>query len=123
MSKDVRVPFTKDNGDTATLLLAEAEGHEQGAAVVRTGSGYFLVPEEVAKSAGVDYEAPEEDGEVAAAQSDDDQPKAEDGEENVKAVSEQVKASESEAPAKKTAAKKTTAKKTAAKKTAAKGKE
>lgn len=48
---DVKVPMNSDN---AVLLLEAAQKAEQAPDVVRTTSqGYFLVPEEIAKDAGV----------------------------------------------------------------------
>lgn len=59
---NVRVPFNKSNAsDTAVLLLAEAEKTDEGAAAVRTVTGAFLVDEEIAKSAGVEYEDPSDE--------------------------------------------------------------
>ena len=61
MSK-VRVPYGDSAKDTATLLLAAVEEDKDlDPSVVEVSSlGGFLVPEEVAKSAGVKYEDPEE---------------------------------------------------------------
>jgi hypothetical protein len=62
---DVRVPFGDNPSDTATLLLAAAEeAKDADASVVRTGSGEFIVPEKIAKSAGVDYESDEDEAEA-----------------------------------------------------------
>lgn len=128
---NVRVPFTKDNEDTAVLLLDAAEKTDEGVAAVRTGSGFFIVDESLAKAAGVEYDTPEEDTQVEHARHvTQGQPSLDDGKGNEAEVSETIKQSETpqaeeepkKAPAKK-AAKKTTAKKTAAKKTAAKDKE
>jgi hypothetical protein len=52
---DVEVPYGESASDTATLLLAAAENLELAPGVVQTTSdGVFLVPEEVAKKAGLD---------------------------------------------------------------------
>jgi hypothetical protein len=48
---DVRVAFSANNAETATLLLAAAEDLELGSAVVRTEESNFVVPEEVADKA------------------------------------------------------------------------
>lgn len=53
---DVKVPFGADPGETATLLLDAAEKEGDQSVVRTTGSRSFLVPEQIAKSAGVDYE-------------------------------------------------------------------
>jgi hypothetical protein len=59
--KQVRVPFGDSAADTATLLLEAVEKKDQDPSVVTTSSyGGFLVPEEIAKAAGVDYEDPAE---------------------------------------------------------------
>ena len=92
---DVKVPYGDDPQETATLLLDAAEKEGDQSVVKTTGSRSFLVPEAVAKAAGVDYE-----GKKAPAK----------------------KAPAKKAPAKKAPAKKATAKK-AAKKTASKDKE
>lgn len=90
----VHVPFGDDRAETATLLLDAAESskdHEQSVVVVDHFTDSFVVPESVAKSAGLDTFDPDADfaEEVEAAR----------------------KAAESTPPAKKTAAKKTAAKK------------
>lgn len=83
---EVKVPFGTDASETATLLLAAAEKEAGDQSVVRTTSyNHFLVPEEIAKAAEVDYEVEGDDKTEAEAETE-------------------VK----EAPAKKTAAKKTT---------------
>lgn len=88
---EVRVPFDNENlSDQATLLLAAAEEAEASFGVVRTVAGAFMVPEDIAKSAGVKYDAPE------------------------KSETEEVE--EKPTPAKKAPAKKAAAKKTAASK-------
>jgi hypothetical protein len=64
---DVTVPFGENAAETATLLLAAAEeAKDADASAVRTGSGVFIVPEEIAKSAGVDYESDDDEGEAEA---------------------------------------------------------
>ena len=66
---DVQVPFAGKPQETATLLLAAAEESGAGANAVRTGPGHFVVDEEIAKTAGVDYDSGEKeqdsDGEEA----------------------------------------------------------
>jgi hypothetical protein len=53
MSEFVDVPFGDSAEETAVLLLAAAEeSKDHSAADVRTGSGYFIVPKELAKKAG-----------------------------------------------------------------------
>ena len=101
--KDVRVPYGKSAQDTAVLLLAAVE--EKGANVsdVRVDSfGGFLVPESIAKQAGLDYEDPDEaDGSLYS-------------DEQIQAAAEGPRKAEEEGkkePAKKPTAKKSTAKK------------
>lgn len=53
---DVFVPFGDSAQDTAVLLLDAAESAELPADVVRTTDGGFVVDEELAKSAAVDYD-------------------------------------------------------------------
>lgn len=115
MTNEVRVPFGDSPSDTATLLLAAVEELDQDVHVVKVDSlGGFLVPEEVAKKAGLDSEHPgvadgsyysEEQVEEAAAtevaQPTDDSAGP---------------STETPPPAKKAAAKKTAAKKSTAKK-------
>lgn len=48
---DVRVPFSANNQETATLLLGAAEDLELDSSVVRTEEGSFVVPEEVSDKA------------------------------------------------------------------------
>lgn len=48
---DVRVAFSANNQETATLLLAAAEDLDLDASVVRTEEGNFVVPEEVSDKA------------------------------------------------------------------------
>jgi hypothetical protein len=56
---ETRVPFGNDASETAILLLAAADDLGQDAHVVRTTSErFFLVPEDVARGAGL-YEEPE----------------------------------------------------------------
>lgn len=77
---DVKVPYGKKAGDTATLLLAAAEELEMDASVVRTNSieSAFVVPEEVAKKAGVDTVDESDEGDEPTEQADegDEKPKA-----------------------------------------------
>lgn len=59
---DVTVPFGDDPAKTATLLLAAAEKAGEEASVVRTtGEATFVVDEKIAKSAGVDFDKPDEE--------------------------------------------------------------
>lgn len=51
----VEIPWGTDSQDTATLLLAAAEEMDRDASEVRTVSGAFLVPRDIADTAGVDY--------------------------------------------------------------------
>lgn len=128
---NVRVRNGESARETAILLLAAAEEKGQHASVVQVSSlGGFIVPEEIAKQAGLDYEDPlEADGSryseaeiKAAAEEGVTEPKPEvtsspDPVSEAQATAEP----ETKAPAKKTAAKKTTtARKTAAKKTTTK---
>lgn len=48
---DVRVPYSANNQETATLLLAAAEDLDLGSSVVRTEEGNFVVPQEVSDKA------------------------------------------------------------------------
>jgi hypothetical protein len=60
MSEFVEVPFGDNAQETATLLLAAAEeSKDHSAADVRTGSGVFIVPKELADSAGAEGTAQE----------------------------------------------------------------
>lgn len=129
----VRVPFGDSAADTATLLLAAAEESKDHSAsdVMVSSYGGFVVPESLAKSAGVDYEDEGKamghvysDEEIATAEGNDlsrsgfeDEIKAGDGD-FTNAPQDEPDRSE-EKPAKKAAAKKT-AKKAPAKKAAAK---
>jgi len=101
MSNKVRVPYGDNRSETATLLLAAAEESKDfGVDDVQVSSyGGFLVPEEVAKGAGLDYE----DEGVAMGHVYSDQQVTE-------AEKESVETPEPEAP------KKTTAKKAASRK-------
>ena len=57
MSAEVEVPFGDSPSEVATLLLAAAEemdGWDQSD--VRTTSGAFLVPRDIADQAGVEYQ-------------------------------------------------------------------
>lgn len=56
MSNEATVQYGESASDTATLLLAAAEDLDLPVHVVRTTLGAFLVPEDVAKKAKVDYE-------------------------------------------------------------------
>lgn len=52
---DVTVPFGDNPAKTATFLLEAAEKAGEPASIVRTtGEATFVVPEEIAKAAGVD---------------------------------------------------------------------
>lgn len=64
---DVQVAVGEKPGDTATLLLAAAEG-KGGPDVVRYSPlGHFTVPQEVADEAGLDYEGKQAPAKKAAA--------------------------------------------------------
>jgi hypothetical protein len=54
---EVEVPF-ENAGDQATLLLAAADDLGLDPAVVRTGTGVFYVPEDVADKAGFGEKKP-----------------------------------------------------------------
>jgi hypothetical protein len=58
---EVEVPYGDSAQETAVLLLAAADELELDPAVVRTLEGGFMVPEEVAKEAGVDYDSDDDD--------------------------------------------------------------
>lgn len=60
MSENVKVPFGGKASDNATLLLSAAEELDLDQSVVRTTSGAFVVPKEVADKAGVDYDSGED---------------------------------------------------------------
>jgi hypothetical protein len=120
MSDKVRVRFGKSASDTATLLLAAVEEKEMDANVVQVSSlGGFVVPVEIAKQAGLDYEDLDEaDG------SKYNEAQVEEAENTpLEGPNGPIESEEAPKPAKKTAAKKTTARKTTAKKaTSTKGK-
>lgn len=69
---DVTVPFGDDAGKTATVLLAAAEKLHEDQSLVRTQTGAFLVPKDVADEAGVDYESDEDDDEADEADEGDE---------------------------------------------------
>lgn len=112
MTNTVHVPFGDNMADTATLLLEAAEktDNEVSVVVVDHFTNSYVVPEDVAKKAGLDSFDPDADfaKEVKAAEGSDI------------AVDGTTADPAAEAPAEKPAAKKTAAKKTTAKKTAAK---
>jgi hypothetical protein len=58
---EVEVPYGDSATDTAVLLLAAAEELDLDPAVVKSQEGHFLVPEEVAEKAGVDYHGDEDE--------------------------------------------------------------
>ena len=64
---DVFVPPGDSAQDTAVLLLEAAEKAGEPADVVRSSDGGFVVPQELADAAGVDYESGDD--------SDDDEKK------------------------------------------------
>jgi topoisomerase IA-like protein len=109
VSDMLRIPFGDDPAKTATLLLGAADDLEQPREVVGTTQGAFLVSPEIAKKAGLDKTAVDEDGVQAyATQAPADEPKQ-----------APTKKATKKAPAKK-AAKKSPAKKAAKKSTAKK---
>lgn len=62
MARSTEVPFGDNPSDTAVLLLAAAEELGLGASAVKTGTGVFIVPTEVAeKAAAPEEEADEEE--------------------------------------------------------------
>jgi len=63
MARRTEVPFGDNASDTAVLLLAAAEALGLDQAVVKTGTGVFIVPTEVADAANQDLPAPEEEAE------------------------------------------------------------
>lgn len=105
MSNEVRVPFGDSPSDTATLLLAAvAESDDYEVSVVKVDSlGGFIVPEEIAKASGLDYEDP------------DNADASKYSEEQVAEATTTSEAEPTEVPAKKAAAKKAPAKKTTVK--------
>lgn len=111
MSDMLRIPFGDDPAKTATLLLGAADDLEQPREVVGTTQGAFLVSPEIAKKAGLDKTAVDEDGVQAYAT----QAPAEVEEPDQAPAKKATK----KAPAKK-AAKKSPAKKAAKKSTAKK---
>lgn len=125
---NVEVPFGAKPQDTAVLLLAAAEQNGGDPSVVRTTTGAFVVPEEIAEAAGVSYNSDEsaplavpQEPQTTDAEPFDrtvDQPEynktftdTDDADAAVEVENEEA----SKAPAKRTPAKKTAAKKTAAK--------
>jgi hypothetical protein len=105
--KDIRVDASKDN---AVLLLAAAEELELEAGVVRTTSdNVFIVPESVAKKAGLKESEQGQDFAEAVAEA----------REAADAARAEEQADAEDKPARKATAKKATAKKAAASKTAA----
>ena len=56
MTAEVEVPFGDSASDTATLLLAAVEELDREPSEVRTTSGAFLVPQDIADQAGVEYQ-------------------------------------------------------------------
>jgi hypothetical protein len=61
---DVRVAISQDN---AILLLDAADKAGEDPAVVRTSDNWFVVDEDIAKDAGVEYEVDEDEkAELAA---------------------------------------------------------
>lgn len=95
---EVFVGYGDSAGDTATLVLAEADKQGLHPEVVRSVEGGFYVPEEVAKAAGVTYQSEDEVAQEAAQKvaPADDKPAA------------KKAAPRKRAPAKKAAAKKAT---------------
>jgi len=62
MADDVEVPFNDNPSDQAVLLLAAAEELGHGPAVVKTGNGTFIVPQDVHdKAFGDDSSVTEEE--------------------------------------------------------------
>lgn len=55
----VEIPFGDNMRDQAVLLLAAAEKVNGDQSVVRTTDSSFMVPEEVAKEAGLSEDKPE----------------------------------------------------------------
>ena len=58
---DIEIPFGDNNTDNAVLLLAAAEELKQDASVVRTSDSAFIVPEDIAKKAGLKGEKVEDE--------------------------------------------------------------
>jgi hypothetical protein len=75
MPMRVEVQFGDKPGDTAVLLLAAAEtlGLEQS--VVKTGTGVFIVPPEVAEEAGLGPSSGEQEKEEPEPKSEPETPK------------------------------------------------
>jgi hypothetical protein len=57
---NVFVPYGDSAQDTATLLLAEADKGDLDPAVVRSVQGGFMVEQDLADKAGVQYEGGED---------------------------------------------------------------
>ncbi|HEY5421315.1 MAG TPA: hypothetical protein VIL10_11300 [Marmoricola sp.] len=57
----VEIPWGPDSSDTATLLLAAAEEMDRDPQEVRTVTGAFLVPKDIADRAEVGYNEPTAD--------------------------------------------------------------
>lgn len=53
-NREVAVPFGDNPSDTAVLLLAAAEETGRDQSVVRSSSGVFYVPADLAEKAGVE---------------------------------------------------------------------
>lgn len=126
MTNTVHVPFGDNMAETATLLLAAAEETDSPAYVVVVDhfTNSYVVPEDVAKQAGLDSFDPDADfaKEVKAAENSDlsiDASNVE-GERFADPGPMVVEAPEAPKPAKKAAAKKATAKKATARKSTAK---
>ena len=60
MPTHIEVPFGDNAQDTAILLLAGAAALNMESSAVKTGSGVFIVPKEVAQEAGLE---PRDEGE------------------------------------------------------------
>lgn len=122
MTNTVHVPFGDNMADTATLLLdaAEKTDNEANVVVVDHFTNSYVVPEDVAKKAGLDSFDPDADfaKEVKAAEGTDIAVDGTTADPAAEAPAKPAakKAAAKKAPAKRAAAKKTSAKKTAAKK-------